>query len=73
MPTTKGLLKLTAGPRQYPIAPHALSVSRRVLAIEREGWLTWDPSDVLATLTPAMRERVRELVPRVAAWLARVT
>jgi hypothetical protein len=53
------------------VDPVALRLWRRLAAFD-DGMLDQEPSELLKALTPAMRERVCELAPRISAWLDRL-
>jgi hypothetical protein len=59
-------------PKTKPVAADALWMWGRLHDFERMGILQKDPADVMLTLTPAMKDGVHTLAPRVAAWLKRI-
>jgi hypothetical protein len=79
MPTTNGIIRAAAKPKVIPVSKDALWLWGRLRDFERgqdmykgEPMLTRNPADVLATMTPEMKDDVHRLAPRVAAWLNRI-
>jgi hypothetical protein len=71
-PTTKGIIKATSEPKVNPVAEDALWLWGRLNDFERNGMLQKNPSDVMRTMTPEMKDGVHTLAPRVAAWLKKI-
>jgi hypothetical protein len=55
-----------------PVSTAALWLWGRLRDFRRDGLLAQNPLDLLATMTPEMREDVRLLAPAVAEWLLRL-
>ena len=72
MPTTVGIITATAEPKQNPVADDALWLWGRLKDFDRDGLLAREPSDVMSTMTPGMKDEIHTLAPRVAAWLRRI-
>jgi hypothetical protein len=60
---------VSPAPPVEPVSAAALWLWGRLRDFQRDGLLTQHPRDLLATMTPEMREDVRELAPLVADWL----
>lgn len=58
--------------RENVVDDGALWLWGRLLDFERDGLLERDPAEVCATMLDHMRDTVRDLAPRVAAWLREV-
>jgi hypothetical protein len=70
-PTTTGIIRdAERAPEMVPVSDDALWLWGRLNDFER--MLVKDPADVLLTMTPAMRNGVYQMAPRVAAWLRRI-
>jgi hypothetical protein len=71
-PTTNGIIKANATPTRDPVSIEALWLWGRLRDFQRDGLLNKTPQEIMATMTPAMRDEVHTLAPRVAAWLKRI-
>jgi len=71
-PTTNGIIKANATPKRDPVSIEALWLWVRLRDFQRDGLLNKTPQEIMATMTPAMRDEVHTLAPRVAAWLKRI-
>jgi hypothetical protein len=71
-PTTAGIIRATAEPRADPVSTEASWLGGRLKDFVRNGVVDRDPADVMATMTPEMKDEVHTLAPRVAAWLRRI-
>ncbi len=71
-PTTNGIIKANATPKRDPVSIEALWLWGRLRDFQRDGLLNKTPQEIMATMTPAMRDEVHTLAPRVAAWLKRI-
>ena len=71
-PTTNGIIKANATPKRDPVSIEALWLWGRLRDFQRDGLLNKTPLEIMATMTPAMRDEVHTLAPRVAAWLKRI-
>jgi hypothetical protein len=71
-PTTAGIIRATAEPGADPVSTDALWLWGRLKDFVRNGVVDRDPADVMATMTPEMKDDVHTLAPRVAAWLRRI-
>ena len=69
LPTTAGIIRAAAEPKQNPVSDEALWLWGRLLDFERNGMLGRDTAGVMSTMTPAMLDDVHKYAPRVAAWL----
>jgi hypothetical protein len=72
MPTTAGILREHAEPKQNPVADEALWLWGRLRDFERDGLLDKSPKTVMETMTPEMLDDVHTLAPKVATWLKRI-
>lgn len=54
------------------VDPDALWLWGHLKEFERSGVLDKDPNDLLPTMLQHMKETVRELTPRIVAWLERI-
>jgi hypothetical protein len=71
-PTTNGIIKANMEPKPNPVSAEALWLWGRLRDFRRDGLLDKTPQEVMATMTPAMRDEVHTLAPRVAAWLKKI-
>jgi hypothetical protein len=71
-PTTNGIIKANATPTRDPVSIEALWLWGRLRDFQRDGLLNKTPLEIMATMTPAMRDEVHTLAPRVAAWLKKI-
>jgi hypothetical protein len=71
-PTTNGIIKAGMDPKPNPVSIEALWLWGRLRDFRRDGLLDKTPQEVMATMTPAMRDEVHTLAPGVAAWLKRI-
>lgn len=71
-PTTAGIIAKHAEPTKDTVDPRALWLWGRLKDFEREGLLSANPNDLLATMLDHMQGTTRELAPEVAAWLGRI-
>jgi hypothetical protein len=71
-PTTNGIIRAAAEPKQQPVSKDAMWLWGRLLDFERLNLLAHAPADVLATMTPEMLDDVHSLAPRVTAWLQQI-
>jgi hypothetical protein len=72
MPTTAGIIRATAEPKQNPVNNEALWLWGCLLDFERKGFLSGHPADVLSSMTSPMLDDVHKYAPRIAAWLGRI-
>jgi hypothetical protein len=70
-PTTNGIIRATEPPKPNPVSREALWLWGRLGDFDRD-LLAKNPADVMATMTPQMKDDVHTLAPRVAAWLRRI-
>ena len=70
-PTTAGIIRTTAEPKQKPVSREALLLWGRLRDFQAN-LLDKDPADVLLTMTDEMKDDVHTQAPRVAAWLRRI-
>jgi hypothetical protein len=73
MPSTSGILAAHTPPKQQHMDDRALWVWGRLLDFERQRILETDPRDLFGQMFEHMQETTRELAPRVAEWLGRIT
>jgi len=74
-PTTKGIIRATAEPRErtvVPVSTEALWLWGRLLEFERKGYLEMDQADAMETMTAEMLDDTHRLAPQVAAWLRKI-
>jgi hypothetical protein len=74
-PTTNGIIAaatLTPEPKDK-VGPAALWLWGRLKDFERDGLLDLDPNEVVEGMLGHMQTTTKELAPRVAAWLGRVS
>lgn len=73
-PTTTGIIAAhaPAKPRDQ-VDAKALWLWGRLLDFQREGLLDLDPKSLLTTMLQHMQDTTKELAPRVAAWLERIS
>jgi hypothetical protein len=71
-PTTAGLIRACAEPKQTPVANDAVWLWGRLRDFERDGLLNKEPTEILETMTDQMKDDVHSLAPRVASWLKRI-
>jgi hypothetical protein len=71
-PSTNGIIKMIKPPKPNPVSKEALSLWGQLLDFERDGLLDKTPQEIMATMTPKMRDDVHAVAPRVAAWLKRI-
>jgi hypothetical protein len=74
-PSTNGIIT-AHGPKKThaidAVDDNALWLWGRLLDFERNGLLEQDPNETCDSMLDHMKEAVRELAPRVAAWLDRI-
>jgi len=71
-PTTAGIIRSFAEPKETPVADDALWLWGRLRDFDRNGLLNKEPGEILETLTDRMKDDVHSLAPRVASWLKRI-
>lgn len=76
-PSTKGILRVATDNEDKPtprrtVSDDALWLWGRLRDFASDEWLAKSPADVMATMTPAMKDDVHTFAPRVAAWLKRI-
>ena len=62
-PTTNGIIKANATPKRDPVSIEALWLWGRLRDFQRDGLLNKTPQEIMATMTPAMRDEVHTLAP----------
>jgi hypothetical protein len=55
-----------------PVSTEALWLWGRLRDFERDGLLDKTPQEIMATMTPPMRDDVHRIAPDLAAWLNRI-
>ena len=55
-----------------PVSKEAIWLWGRLKDFERDGLLEKTPQEIMASMTPSMRDEVHTIAPRVAAWLKRI-
>jgi hypothetical protein len=71
-PSTNGILRMSAPYKPNPVSPEALWLWGRLRDFERDGLLEKTPQEIMATMTPSMRDEVHSIAPRVTVWLTRI-
>jgi hypothetical protein len=71
-PTTAGIIRASEEPKPNPVSHEAIWLWGRLRDFDRDGLLSADPDNILATMTPAMLDDVHTLAPRVSAWLKKI-
>src|SRR5258708_22792309 len=62
-PTTNGIIKANATPKRDPVSIEALWLWGRLRDFQRDGLLNKTPQEIMATMTPAMRDELHTLPP----------
>jgi hypothetical protein len=74
-PTTSGIIAAHAAPPEPKdrVGPEALWLWGRLRDFERDGLFDLDPNELVEGMLGHMQRNVRDLAPRVAAWLGRIS
>jgi hypothetical protein len=73
IPTAANIIRANEEPKhKTSVSSEAVGLWSMLRDFENDGLLDKEPAEVLSTMTPAMRDQVHRLAPRVGRWLRRI-